>query len=51
MPDLNIMRTSLNDGTQKVGVADPEFGNYLGEKETPNDYGYKNEGHSYEQNT
>jgi hypothetical protein len=28
MLDLNIMRTSLNDGTQEVGVADPEFGNY-----------------------
>ncbi len=28
MLDLNIIRTSLNDGTQETGVADPEMGNY-----------------------
>lgn len=28
MLDLNIIRTSLNDGTQETGVADPEAGNY-----------------------
>lgn len=28
MLDLNIIRTSLNDGTQETGVADAEFGNY-----------------------